>query len=78
MVLCFFVFLGELNFLIRFVINYISGVGVMLWLVNLVLLLNIVLVISGILVDLVEFVSVFNESLVVEFFFIVLVNYMFL
>lgn len=78
MVLCFFVFLDELNFLIRFVINYISGVGVMLWLVNLVLLLNIVLVISGILVDLVEFVSVFNESLVVEFFFIVLVNYMFL
>ncbi len=70
-----FVFLDELNSSIRPAINYTSGVGAMLWLANLVLLLNIALVISGTLADSAEFVSAFNESLVVEPFFIALANH---
>ena len=72
-----FVFLDELNSSIRPAINYTSGVGAMLWLANLVLLLNIalVIIISGTLADSAEFVSAFNESLVVEPFFIALANH---
>ena len=70
-----FSFLNELNSLIRPAVNYTNGVGAMLWLANMVLLLNITLVISGTLVDSAEFVSAFNESLVVEPLFIALANH---
>ena len=70
-----FSFLNELNSLIRPAVNYTNGVGAMLWLANIVLLLNITLVISGTLADSAEFVSAFNESLVVEPLFIALANH---
>ncbi len=70
-----FSFLNELNSLIRPAVNYTNGVGAMLLLANMVLLLNITLVISGTLADSAEFVSAFNESLVVEPLFIALANH---
>lgn len=77
MVILLFIFISGLYVLVKYIFNYISGLGVVLCLVNVVLLLNVVLVISGIMVDFVEFVSVLNESFVIEFFVIVFVNYMF-
>ena len=70
-----FVFLSELNSLIRPAVNYTNCVGATLWLAYTVLLLNVALVISGTMADATEFVSAFNESLVVEPFFIALANH---
>ena len=70
-----FAFLSELNLLIRPAVNYTNGVGTMLWLANMVLLLNVALVISGTMADATEFVSAFNESLVFEPFVIALANH---
>ncbi len=71
----FYAFASGLHATVKHTFSYTSGVGVLLWLANAALLLNVVLVMSGTMADSTEFVSALNESLVVEPFVIALTNH---